>query len=303
MSVSNLFIFFILLIFATITSIASASASASLANIYNTYLCNINLIQAKQEVAVENIDKFVERFTFENKGEGSGVKQKFQDIEMFIWNQKKNLYLLVKDLKKKIEVQSIFAENQDNLFIKLSAPDIKVQCMTMSRWEKLEDEQVKALFLLPSLNDNSKLLNYTNNISVVINKDITFKYSGSQGAGGGASAERMAEVFFQTGRLLPSNVSKDDEHDWCIFQIQRKMDEDTIVPRETRIPVVTVTRVEASKEHYSFNYNFVDFVDAKKGFETFDFVPFVLKCKIKNGVVLTKKYFKEITGNYFDVKK
>ncbi|MBF0297081.1 MAG: hypothetical protein HQK51_00040 [Oligoflexia bacterium] len=291
---------FLINFISTVFTVFIASTAFTAFASSDIYLCNINLIQPKQEVALENISQYVERFSFENKGEGAGVKSKFRDIEMYIWNQKNNLHLIVKDLKRKIDIQTSFPADQDDLFLRLSPePETKVQCMSIKKWESLEDESVKVFFQVPPLSDNSNLLNYTTNVQIVINRDILFKYHSSRGTGAGS--ERNEELFFQSGKVLNGGVDKDNNKEWCMFRIQRKMDEDTTVPLGTKIPVVTVTSNAASKEHYVLNYNFVDFVAGKKNFETYDFIPFVLQCKIRNGVILTKKFFKDITGNYFDV--
>lgn len=266
----------------------------SASSVDNNYYCSINMLPPKVDIPTSKLSLYAHPFIFENSGEGAGVKTKFKDYEVILWNQNKSINLILKDFSKKLEI----ATKGDNPFLKLkngNNPDVQVECLTQTKWELLNNDTLKLLFPVP-LNDSSNLLYYSQRFTVQVNRDLMFPYES-----GDREVEGMQEIYFQDGRAITSDQkdSKDNKKNWCIFQMRRLVNQEVVVPSGTEIPVISFNVLRNNKDHFIVNYNFVDFNTGLKGFQTKEFAPFTLKCKINNGTIFSYKLFKEITAKYF----
>ncbi|MBF0207136.1 MAG: hypothetical protein HQK53_09625 [Oligoflexia bacterium] len=298
----------------------------------STYYCNINLLPSKQQVALDKVSEYVHRFSFEK---AVGVKTKFSDFEVFLWSNQQKLYMRLKDTLGRLEVSSEYPSQVPEMVLKMNkvmssnvttdtkdsakdpTKDIKVQCLSQRSWERLDDDAQKFLFPVP-FNDSSELIYYKNPIALklMMAKSITFKYNSTESA---SSADKMQAVYFQQGKIV-AEAARDMSKNWCIFQIQRKIDQDLTVNVVTQIPVLSTT-ITNQKDSLILNYNFVDFNSGEKGYETFEWAAFALKCKINSNIRsstmsggisaaasggmssgFSYRDFKELTGNYFKIE-
>ncbi|MBF0315757.1 MAG: hypothetical protein HQK52_20215 [Oligoflexia bacterium] len=261
-----------------------SSMSASALTSTENYYCNINTLPEKSAVATSKLHEFAKPFIFEK----DGVKSKFKEVELFMWNQNQKLNLKIKDATRKLEINTHYPAATPEIVLKWN--EFKLQCLTQTKWEELADEGEKLLFPVP-LTDDSNLIHYKTRMSILLLADIAVKY-----VEGDTERDKMKEVFFQRGQIV---AKTDNNSDWCLFQLQRKFDQDLVIEQATEIPVLSVSTYNNSNNFFVINYNFIDLNKATKGFETSEWAAFMLKCKISTMRTLTYKLFKEITGNRF----
>jgi hypothetical protein len=133
------------------------------------------------------------------------------------------------------------------------------------------------------------------NLTVNVNTDLKFLFYQAK------ANDRMRAIVFQGGMTYSLDSEIEKEKDWCIFNIQVKLDEDTIIPKGSKIKVVGFNVLSNNPTQNVYAYDFVDIEKGKKLSETSRYAPFSLECKLAKDKVLSPEYLKKITGNKISI--
>ncbi len=214
-------------------------------------------------------------FTFDTTSL-KGKKIVFKDKTLFIWNKKNLVYVNLFSGRKKVSVKTSFSPSRKTFQLNVS-PHTELLCTSKG---KVSQE-------IPVSGKN---------VVVKIKRPLLFKYYTSDGY------EMTRTLIFQKGKITNSHLPPLKDTSWCLFRIEFKLNEDTLVPKGISIPVKRAETLQNNKDFKVYSYSFVDFATGKKGMETSRFVPFSLECKVKSGEVFSRELLNNITNSSFDIR-
>ncbi len=239
-----------------------------------TYNCEFNLAPPGKTLNAEESKEFVREIQFDtNQKEGKVLNFKNQNI--FIWAKNNLINIRYEDKSNNFEFTTNYIPTRDSFSFNV-APNKEFKCFV----KKDESSQ-----------ESVELSLQKENLTLVINSDLKFIFYQSK------ANDRMRAIIFQEGDLYSLDSEREKDKDWCIFNIQVKLDEDTYISKNTKIKVVGFNLLSNNDQQNVYAYDFVDIAQGKKVTETSRYVPFSLECKIGKGNVLSPEYFKKITGN------
>ncbi len=240
------------------------------------------LTQTKISQSVEKGPTFL--FNSKNYQKGN-FKINFKETTVLMWKRGDLIHLLLGSSKKKVSIKTSFSLKRTEFSLTLN-PSVRLKCN--SRKDSKVEEKVKQTngLTIPSTGDD---------LIVEIKKDLLFRYYTKDGF------ELSRSLIFQKGKIYNQTRAPSKKDPWCLFRIEFKLNEDTLVPNKTKIPVKRAEVFKNNENFTVFSYSFVDFATGKKGMETSRFVPFSIECTIGSKMTFSKKLLDEINQGAFKI--
>ena len=244
------------------------------------FACQLNKTNDKQNSKKDRL--FL--FNSESYKKGS-FKVNYKENTLLMWSRGDLIHLLLGSSKKKVSIKTSFLLIRDKFSLTLN-PLVKLKCVSRKDLPKKENYKQKGPITIPSTG---------NNLIVEINKDLLFKYYTKDGF------ELSRSLIFQNGKIYNQTRAPAKKDPWCLFRIEFKLNEDTLVPKKTKIPVKRAEVFKNNENFTVFSYSFVDFATGKKGMETSRFVPFSIECTIDSKMTFSKKLLDDINQGAFKI--
>jgi hypothetical protein len=248
------------------------------------FYCQLNLAPPEKDIPLEKAKDFLRFFTFETQMK-KGKKINFKDKTLFIWNKKNLIYINLKSAKKRVSVQTSYHFSRQTFSIDLS-PYTQLLCVSNKKGHSLQKTIQR---------EDQKIPSSGKKVIVKITRPLLFKYYTLD------SYEMGRSLIFQKGKVYNKTLPPLKNENWCLFRIELKLNEDTLVPQNTLIPVASAESLQNNKDFKVYSYSFVDFATGKKGMETSRFVAFSLECKIKSAQSFSKKLLQKINNASFEI--
>tara|TARA_B100000029_G_scaffold479573_1_gene526783 strand:- start:567 stop:1343 length:777 start_codon:yes stop_codon:yes gene_type:complete len=237
------------------------------------FYCQLNTAPVGKLIEAKDYLRF---FTFDSSAL-KGKKISFKDKTILIWNKKGLIHISLFSGRKKVTVKTSFSPTRQTFQLDVS-PHTELLC-TSKRKEKVSQG-------IPVSGKD---------IFIKIRRPLLFKYYTEDGY------EMTRTLIFQKGKISNRHLPLLQNESWCLFRIEFKLNEDTLVPKGIKIPVKRAETFQNNKSFKVYSYSFVDFATGKKGMETSRFVPFSLECKIKTEEVFSKELLNNITNSSFEI--
>ena len=247
------------------------------AKIFN---CELNIASPGQTVKASEVEKFVKKISFDTSSK-QGKVITIGDKSIFLWNKNFHIYLKYEEKARNLSLTSQYFPARDSFSLEVK-PHYNFNCS--SRGAKKETASDK-------IEPNSSLDKYTSDLWVRTNSNLKFIYYQRN------VVDRMRPIIFQDGKVFTADDSRDIEGNWCIFNVQVKLDEDTFINTGTKLKVQSFNILSNNPTHNVYAYTFVDIAGGRKRSETSRYAPFSLECKIKKSDIFNLNLFKKITGN------
>lgn len=276
--------------FTLILLLLSATAAAT------EYKCSINLIPKGKEINKNEFSKYIKQFSYKMKEGAPGKTSTLNDVSLFIWTKNKKINLAVQIKQKEgdpLKIQTSYPINIPEIKMKVS-PNIDVACLTQTALSNVKDSNARKM-LDKSIGDKSDLYNYGADIYFVTNTFLKFIYNQR------LANDKMRPIVFQEGKLYTLDDNIDKNLNWCIFNIEVKLDEDTYIQKNTKLKPATVSRNSNNNTQTVYSYNFVDFSTGKKLYETSRYAPFSFECSLNKNQGFKSEVIKEVTGGRIKV--
>jgi len=260
------------------------------------YKCSINLIPKGKEISKSEFSEYIKQFTYKMKEGAPGKTSTLKDVSLFIWAKNKKINLAVQ-LKQKegepLKIQTSYPVNITEIKMKIS-PNIDVACLTHEALSNVKDSNTRKM-LDKSIGDKSDLYNYGADIYFVTNTFLKFIYNQR------LANDKMRPIVFQKGKLYTLDENIDKNLNWCIFNIEVKLDEDTYIQKNTKLKPASVSKNSNNSTQTVYSYNFVDFSSGKKLYETSRYAPFSFECSLNKNQGFKSEVIKEVTGGRIKV--
>ncbi len=260
------------------------------------YKCSINLIPKGKEISKADFNKYIKQFSYKMVDGAPGKTSTLKNVSLFIWAKNKKIHLAVQ-LKQKegdpLKIQTGFPLETPEIKLKIS-PDIDIACLTQQALSSVKDSEQRKM-LDKSIGDKSDLYNYGADIYFMTNTFLKFIYN-QQLANG-----KMRPIVFQNGKLYTLDDQIDKNKNWCIFNIEVKLDEDTYLQKNTKLKPASVSKNSNNSTQTVYSYNFVDFSTGKKLYETSRYAPFSFECSLEKEQGFKAETIKEVTGGRIKV--
>ena len=248
-----------------------------------TYKCEFNLAPPGKTLTPEEIKEFVREIDFDpNQKDGKVIN--FKNHNIFIWKKGALIHTKYQDTTNNFEFTTDYLSTRDSFSFNVS-PNKLFKCFIPNKIEKTTN----------TLDPKADLSLQKENLTINIMSELKFLFYQNK------ANDRMRAIVFQEGMLYSLDSERDRTKDWCIFNIQVKLDEDTYIPKGTKIKVSSFNVLSNNPEQKVYAYDFVDIEKGKKLSETSRYAPFSLECKIAKDHVLSAEYFKKITGNRLSI--
>ena len=245
-----------------------------------TFACQIN------ESKINQNHKSGALFLFNSEAYQTGnFKVNFKEATLLIWRRGDFVHLLLGSSKKKVSVKTSFSLERSQFSLTLN-PSVKLKCIARKGTSETNKIEKNNDFNIPSTGDN---------LIVEIKRDLLFRYYTKDGF------ELSRSLIFQKGKVYNQTRAPSKKDPWCLFRIEFKLNEDTLVPNKTKIPVKRAEVFKNNENFTVFSYSFVDFATGKKGMETSRFVPFSIECTIGSKMTFSKKLLDEINQGAFKI--
>ncbi len=255
------------------------------------YFCHLDTSPKGSVINKSNVKKYIRKFTYKSIPGAKGKRVRFSGFEVIIFNQKMKTSLLVKLPKTKQEIKTSYDLTQQALSF-IIKDQAKIKCVTKSG----KDKDTISKHIHKELGSNSDLSQFSSDVIIKNKTTLKFKYAQQLVNG------LMRPIIFQDGKLLTADNPRRKNADWCVMQIQLKLNEDTFLQKYTKMKPLDFSIVSNNDQRSVYSYSFVDFSSGKKSFETSRYALFSLSCNLTKGVVLTPAIFNQITGDRFEIK-
>ena len=219
------------------------------------------------------------------KYQTGNFKINFKEVTLLMWSRNDLIHLLLGSNKKRVSIKTSFSLNRSQFFLTMN-PSVKLQCIARKGVSKSEEAKQGNSFTIPSNEGN---------LIVEIKKDLLFEYYTEDGF------ELSRSLIFQNGKVFNKTRPPSKKDPWCLFRIEFKLNEDTLVPIGTKIPVKRAEVFKNNENFTVFSYSFVDFATGKKGMETSRFVPFSIECTVASKMPFSKKLLNKINQGAFKI--
>ncbi|MCO4794264.1 MAG: hypothetical protein KC493_11150 [Bacteriovoracaceae bacterium] len=259
---------------------------------YSTeYKCSINLIPPNKEISKSQFNKYIKQFSYKMKEGAPGKTSTLKDVSVFIWAKASKIHLAIQRKQKEgkpLKYQTSYRIDTADIKVKIT-PDIEVSCFTASAISKIKDKSTRKM-LDKSISDSSDLYSYGSDVLFTTTTFLKFKYRQQNATG------MMRPIVFQKGNLytLDDNIKKDEN--WCIFNIEVKLNEDTFLQQNTKFKPHSVSKNSNNNTQTVYSYNFVDFSSGKKSYDTSRYSPFSFECSLGKNQGFKSEVIKEVTG-------
>ncbi|MDC0254659.1 hypothetical protein OAK75_07150 [Bacteriovoracales bacterium] len=240
------------------------------------FYCQLNIAPVGKQIVAKDHLRF---FTFDTTAL-KGKKISFKDKTILIWNKKGLIHIGLFSGRKKVTVNTSFSPSRQSFQLNVS-PHTELLC-TSKRKTTVNSQGI------PTSGKG---------VVVKIKRPLLFKYYTLDGY------EMTRTLIFQKGKITNSHLPPLKDTSWCLFRIEFKLNEDTLVPKGISIPVKRAEMLQNNKDFKVYSYSFVDFATGKKGMETSRFVPFSLECKIKSEEVFSRELLRVITNSSFEITR
>jgi hypothetical protein len=260
------------------------------------YKCSINLIPKGKEISKEEFGKYIKQFDYKMVDGAPGKTSTLGDVSLFIWAKNKKIHLAAQIKQKEgepLKVQTSYPLNFPEIKLKIS-PNVDIACLTQQALSNVKDSNALKM-LDKSINDKSDLYSYGADIFFVTNTFLKFVYN-QQLANG-----KMRPIVFQQGKLFTLDDQIDKDKNWCIFNIEVILDEDTYLQKNTKLKPASVSKNSNNDRQTVYSYNFVDFSTGKKLYETSRYSPFSFECSLQKDQGFKSEVIKEVTGGRIKV--
>jgi hypothetical protein len=248
------------------------------AKIFN---CELNIASPGQTVKASEVGKFIKKISFDTSSK-QGKVINLGGVSIFLWNKNYHIYLKYEEKARNISLTSSYFPNRDSFSLEVK-PHYQFNCSSRGGVKKAASSD--------KISPTDSLDKYTTNLWVKTNKELKFVYYQRN------VVDKMRPIIFQDGKLYTADSSRDIEGNWCIFNIQVKLDEDTFIDSGTKLRVESFNILSNNPTHNVYAYTFVDIAGGKKRSETSRYAPFSMECKIKKTDVFTLNLFNKITAN------
>lgn len=258
--------------------------------------CSINLIPKGKEISKAEFGKYIKQFDYKMVDGAPGKTSTLGDVSLFIWAKNKKIHLAAQIKQKEgdpLKIQTSYPLNIPEIKLKIS-PNIDIACLTQQALSNVKDADALKM-LDKSINDKSDLYNYGADIFFVTNMPLKFVYN-QQLANG-----KMRPIVFQQGKLFTLDDQINKDKNWCIFNIEVKLDEDTYLQKNTKLKPASVSKNSNNDRQTVYSYNFVDFSTGKKLDETSRYSPFSFECSLQKDQGFKSEVIKEVTGGRIKV--
>lgn len=212
-------------------------------------------------------------------------KINFKEVTVLMWSRNDLIHILLGSNKERVSIKTSFSLNRSQFFLTMN-PSVKLKCIARKSVSKSDKAKQGNSLTIPSTGDN---------LIVEIKKDLLFKYYTEDGF------ELSRSLIFQNGKVYNKTRPPSKKDPWCLFRIEFKLNEDTLVPLGTKIPIKRAEVFKNNEDFTVFSYSFVDFATGKKGMETSRFVPFSIECTIDSKMAFSKKLLDEINQGAFKI--
>ncbi|RLA62834.1 MAG: hypothetical protein DRQ88_05475 [Epsilonproteobacteria bacterium] len=245
------------------------------------FKCELNIASPGQTVKANQIQNFVKEVNFDTTSK-QGKVISLGGINIYLWN--KNFYVNLKYEEKvrNLSFTSQYFPARDSFSLEVK-PHYQFKCSSRGAAKRVVSES--------KIDPQQSLDKYQRNLWIKTSSNLKFVYYQKN------VVDRMRPIIFQNGMLYTADSSRDIQGNWCIFNVQVKLDEDTYINSGSKLQVMSFNKLSNNPTHNVYAYNFVDIVQGKKRSETSRYAPFSLECKIKKSQVFTLDLFKKITGN------
>lgn len=247
-----------------------------------TYKCEFNTAPPGKTLTPEESKELVREIDFDSN-QKDGKVLNFKNHNIYIWKKGNSIHTKYQDTATNFEFTTDYLSTRDSFSFNVT-PNKLFKC-SIPKTEKVSTP----------LDAKSDLANQKENLTVNVLTELKFLFYQSQ------ANDRMRAIVFQEGMTYSLDSERDKTKDWCIFNIQVKLDEDTFIPKGTKIKVVGFNLLSNNSVQNVYAYDFVNVAEGKKISETSRYVPFSLECKIGKERVLSAEYFKKITGNRLSI--
>jgi hypothetical protein len=260
------------------------------------YRCTLNNAPPGKTIAREDVAKYVRKFEINPKAGAKGKSVDFQEHRVLIWNKNEMTQMVLKNKRTKQEASASFDPRQPSFHLSLS-PSGEVKCVDKKLAIADKDKGINSV-LNEKLTEGSPLRQFTNRIRFTTQNILKFVYNQKTVNG------EMRPIIFQEGKTYTADddLSRDKKGNFCVFQIQVKLDEDIYMPKGVKLDPLVFQVHSNNSSHDVFSYSFVDFAKGKKSYETYNYALFGLDCNIKKGDELTPALFNSITGSRFNLE-
>ena len=260
------------------------------------YKCSINLIPPGKEISKNKFSKYIKQFVYKSIDGAPGKTSTLDKVSVFIWTKNNKLHLVVQIKNKKsdpLKVQTNYPINIPEVKLKIS-PNIDIVCLTNQALDTIKDSNTRKM-LDKSITDKSDLYQYGADVLFVTNTFLKFIYNQRMANG------KMRPILFQKGQLYTIDDKIDKSINWCIFNIEVKLDEDTYIQKNTKLKPASVSKNSNNSSQTVYSYNFVDFSSGKKRYETSRYAPFSFECSLNKDQGFKANVIKDVTGGRIKV--
>jgi len=247
-----------------------------------TYKCEFNTAPPGKSLTAEEAKEFIREIDFDSN-QKDGKVLNFKNHNIFVWKKGSQIHTKYQDTTSNFEFTTDYLSTRDSFSFNVT-PNKLFKC-SIAKTEKVSI----------SNDPNADMALQKENLTVNVNTDLKFLFYQAK------ANDRMRAIVFQGGMTYSLDSEIEKEKDWCIFNIQVKLDEDTIIPKGSKIKVVGFNVLSNNPTQNVYAYDFVDIEKGKKLSETSRYAPFSLECKLAKDKVLSPEYLKKITGNKISI--
>ncbi len=247
-----------------------------------TYKCEFNTAPPGKTLTPEEAKEFVREIDFDSN-QKDGKVLNFKNHNIYVWKKGTSIHTKYQDTASNLEFTTDYLSTRDSFSFNVT-PNKLFRC-SIPKLEKVS----------APLTSKDDLAGQKENLTVNVLTELKFLFYQSK------ANDRMRAIVFQEGATYSLDSERDKTKDWCILNIQVKLDEDTFIPRGTKLKVVGFNVLSNSPEQQVYAYDFVNVAEGKKLSETSRYAPFSLECKIGKDKILSAEYFKKITGNRLSI--
>ena len=221
------------------------------------------------------------------KYQKGNFKINYKDTTLLMWTKTNLVNILLGSKKKRVSVKTTFSIERLEFSLTLN-PSVRLYCKRRKGLHLKEKESTQNEIKIPTSGKSLK---------INIKKPLIFKYYTADGF------ELTRSLIFQSGKAFNQTRAPSSIEPWCLFRIELKLNEDTLVPKGTKIPVKRAEIFKNNENFTVYSYSFVDFATGKKGMETSRFIPFSIECTIKAGKEFSKKLLEKINQGAFTIDR
>lgn len=252
-------------------------------------ICNVNIAPAEKTVTRDKIKDFIYPFKVDLSS-AKGTNVQFKNVQLIMWGRGDDIHLHVKNLTNEMVVKTSFDMRKRSIKLTMS-PHIEISCLQEVSLKNSNVDSVTNI-LHQKITDETDLVKLDANVNIILTKKIMFFYK-TQNPNG-----KMRPIIYQNGQSKQRD-QVDFNDNFCVFQIQLKRDENTVISSGTKFVPISFSKNKNNEKSAAYVYSFVDFSSGKKTQETNRYAPFSLECSLKRGLPFNYKMFKFITGSDF----